>query len=191
MIIILKMIEHCYDRIQACLTKNRSIQRLLMALEKVGCPIDVDRHFICENDDVGQVRAGFDSHHCQIVVYPNGIHSSNELCSIIQHELIHAFDYCRNRMDFRNLQHLACTEIRAAALSDECSIFHHISKSTHPYRWKNQHKPCVRHRAQQSISAIARLANEDIEKLINDIFTRCYNDTNPFDDMLSHRRQHS
>ena len=38
----------------------------------------------------------------------------------LTHELIHTLDYCRAEIDWNNLDHLACTEIRAANLSGEC-----------------------------------------------------------------------
>lgn len=35
--------------------------------------------------------------------------------------MIHMFDYCTNDLDFKNVEHLACTEIRAANLA-HCSF---------------------------------------------------------------------
>lgn len=40
---------------------------------------------------------------------------------VLSHEMIHMFDYCRNKLEFDNLDHLACTEIRAANLC-HCSF---------------------------------------------------------------------
>lgn len=40
---------------------------------------------------------------------------------VLTHEMIHMFDYCRNDLDFKNIDHLACTEIRAANLT-HCSF---------------------------------------------------------------------
>lgn len=40
---------------------------------------------------------------------------------VLTHEMIHMFDYCRNELDFKNMEHLACTEIRAANLT-HCSF---------------------------------------------------------------------
>ena len=30
----------------------------------------------------------------------------------LTHELIHAYDYCRAHLDWNNLKHLACTEVK-------------------------------------------------------------------------------
>lgn len=40
---------------------------------------------------------------------------------VLVHEMIHMFDYCRNELDFKNMEHLACSEIRAANLT-HCSF---------------------------------------------------------------------
>ncbi len=40
------------------------------------------------------------------------------LAASVAHELVHAFDSCRARVD--RCEHLACTEVRAAALSGAC-----------------------------------------------------------------------
>jgi len=41
------------------------------------------------------------------------------LAAVVSHELVHAFDTCRARVD--RCEHLACTEVRAANLSGECN----------------------------------------------------------------------
>lgn len=41
--------------------------------------------------------------------------------AVLLHEMVHMFDYCRNKLDVKNIHHLACTEIRAANLG-HCSF---------------------------------------------------------------------
>lgn len=41
---------------------------------------------------------------------------------ILAHELVHAFDFARAKIDTANIDHIACTEIRAANLSGECEV---------------------------------------------------------------------
>lgn len=57
----------------------------------------------------------------QIVVCQNVARSQGMVQAVLTHEMIHMFDYCRHEMDFKNLEHLACTEIRAANLT-HCSF---------------------------------------------------------------------
>ena len=53
------------------------------------------------------------------------------------HELIHAIDMCRTKMDpLHNCIHLACTEIRAENLSGECSAFKELGRmQAFPQTW--------------------------------------------------------
>ena len=52
----------------------------------------------------------------QIVVCKNNSRSRDVCCSVLSHELIHMFDFCRAKADFTNLQHLACTEASLTVL---------------------------------------------------------------------------
>ncbi|KAG7307548.1 hypothetical protein JYU34_007754 [Plutella xylostella] len=56
--------------------------------------------------------------------------------------MIHMFDYCRNQLDFKNMEHLACTEIRAANLT-HCSFMSAWSQGDASYtRIKKAHQVC-------------------------------------------------
>lgn len=175
-------IDRCYNEINQCLAQDQSIHRLLNALKENGCPFHINRHFRCENSSSNNIRGGFNRQHCQIIIFADKVDSNSEACRIFRHELIHAYDYCRNELDFNDPKHLACTEIRAARLSDECSFFRYLSTSNRPFRWKNQHRQCVRERAKESMRVFPHFSSKHIEQIMNDVFDRCYNDTNPFDD---------
>ena len=47
----------------------------------------------------------------QIVVCQNTSKNQSTCCSVIGHELVHMFDFCRAKVDFTNIEHLACTEV--------------------------------------------------------------------------------
>ena len=175
--------RECYNRAYQCVASHASIRRLLDALLSHGCPFNFDRHLACESDRQNLLRGGFDRSTCQIILYPENLHSSDELCTIFEHELIHAYDYCRIKIDFNNPYHLACTEIRAASLSNQCSIFHHFSTSSQPYLLKNQHSICVKNRARESMEICSDLSRKKINEIIDSVFLRCYNDTEPFDNI--------
>jgi inner membrane protease ATP23 len=173
------IIRRCYEQARQCIESNKSIRRLLDALSSSGCPFNFDRHLTCEidsSDDRGNIRGGFDSSTCQVVLYPKNLHSFKELCTIFQHELIHALDYCRADIDFNNPSHLACTEIRAAS-------------SSQPFRLKNQHSICVKNRTRESMEICSDLPRRNLNQIIDDVFLRCYNDTDPFDEIGRRRRQ--
>ncbi len=181
------IIRNCYDQARQCIASNQSIRRLLTALSSHGCPFNFNRHFICEKSNGENLRGGFDRSTCQIVLYPENLHSFQEFCTIFQHELIHAYDYCRVQIDFTNPSHLACTEIRAASLTNQCSLFNHFSSSSRPFLLKNQHATCVRNRARESMEIRSNLSRQNLDQIINDVFLRCYHDTDPYDEF---RRGH-
>ena len=59
----------------------------------------------------------------------------------IIHELVHAYDICRvENFDASNTAYHACTEIRASALSGECSILHEIYRAK--FQLRNGHYDC-------------------------------------------------
>ncbi|KAJ0047463.1 hypothetical protein NL108_000918, partial [Boleophthalmus pectinirostris] len=95
---------------------------LLGAMKNSGCQVFKSRHFSCEDCD-GTVSGGFDAASSQIVLCQNNINRQSHMNRVVTHELIHAFDHCRANVDwFNNYRHLACSEIRAANLSGECSF---------------------------------------------------------------------
>lgn len=181
-----KIILNCYEQARQCIASNPSIARLLQALSSRGCSWNFDRHLSCELNAENR-RGGFDRSTCQIVLFPENLHSTREFCTILHHELIHAYDYCRAKIDFDNPSHLACTEIRAASLSNQCSLFHHFSSSSRPFLLKNQHGTCVKTRARESMEICTNLSRTVLDQIINDVFLRCYNDTDPYDDFSSRR----
>lgn len=67
------------------------------------------------------VSGGYDPVLNQVVVCQNIARNEGIVQGVLTHEMIHMFDYCRNDLDFKNIDHLACTEIRAANLT-HCSF---------------------------------------------------------------------
>ncbi len=46
----------------------------------------------------------------QIIVCENNLIDENYTATALVHEAIHAYDFCRAKMDFKNFEHIACTE---------------------------------------------------------------------------------
>lgn len=65
-----------------------------------------------------------------------------EFTRTVSHELIHAFDFCRAKLDVNKLEQHACTEIRASALSQECSISMELLRSNFNLRKQYQVISC-------------------------------------------------
>lgn len=98
---------------------------------------------------------------------------------VLTHELIHMFDYCKNQLDFKNLDHLACTEIRAANLA-HCSFLSAVSNGDASFfNIKEAHQYCVRNKALSSILAVRTVSEVDAMKAIDRVFPKCYSDLEP------------
>jgi inner membrane protease ATP23 len=96
----------------------------------------------------------------------------------MHHELIHAIDMCRTKMDpLRNCIHMACTEIRAENLSGECAYANEL-----PYMktFKGHGKECVRRRAIQSVRANPNCTSRASD-YVDAAMERCFQDVYPYD----------
>jgi len=120
--------------------------------------------------------------------------------------LVHAFDHCRARdLDWSDCDHHACSEVRAAALSGDCSFGAEASRGN--WGLRAQAQACARRRAALSVamnpacsgsSSKASLAggvgafgaaaaqggsNRKAREAVDRVFDACFADTAPFDRM--------
>lgn len=98
---------------------------------------------------------------------------------VLTHEMIHMFDSCVNNLDFKNIDHLACTEIRAANLA-HCSF---LSAWTYgdasPLNIKGRHGDCVKSKALSSVLAVRNVSKLEAVEAIERVFPKCYSDLEP------------
>ncbi|KAK2893151.1 hypothetical protein QQF64_034883 [Cirrhinus molitorella] len=168
----------CQIMLQFAMDTSPYAKLLLGAMKSSGCAVYKDRHFSCEDCD-GTVSGGFDAATSQIVLCQNNIHQQAHMNRVVTHELIHAFDHCRARVDwFSNFRHLACSEIRAANLSGDCSFVNEISRFN--FGLKEHHQACVRGRALRSILAVRKVSREEAERVVDEVFDSCFHDHAPF-----------
>ena len=100
--------------------------------------------------------------------------------TILAHELIHAIDMCRAKMDpLRNCMQLACTEIRAENLSGECNMSWEFLRAK-LNGFFGHGKDCVRRRAIDSVKANPNCTAK-AELYVDAAMERCYADTFPFE----------
>jgi inner membrane protease ATP23 len=96
------------------------------------------------------------------------------------HELIHAIDLCRTKMDpLNNCMHMACTEIRAENLSGECDWPRELAKGKIS-KFAGHGAECAKRRATLSVQANPK-CREKAREYVDAAFERCYKDTFPFD----------
>lgn len=98
------------------------------------------------------------------------------------HELIHAIDLCRTKMDpINNCIHMACTEIRAENLSGECGAIRElVNQRTTMGKFRGHGAECVKRRAILSVKANPNCTEKAVD-YVDAAFERCFRDTFPFD----------
>lgn len=100
--------------------------------------------------------------------------------TILSHELIHAIDMCRAKLDpLHNCMQLACTEIRAENLSGECNLYWEFLRGKLD-SWMGHGQQCVRRRAINSVRANPNCTAK-AETYVDAAMERCYADTFPFE----------
>ncbi|KAJ1922294.1 Mitochondrial inner membrane protease atp23 [Mycoemilia scoparia] len=112
----------------------------------------------------------------------NGFFSKDHMEDTMAHEMIHAYDHCNFKVNWLNLEHHACSEIRAASLSGDCRLLRELKRGH--YGFIKQHQKCVKRRAILSLlSNPSCKSKEDAERAVNKVFDSCFNDTRPFDEI--------
>ena len=139
------------------------------ALESHGCPVVPRRHLACEPLP-STLDAGFDLDSSQIVLCSDKTGPSpSRVASLLAHEMVHAFDRCTAHVDFADSAHLACTEVRAAALV-HCRTVPCVTGR----------EECVKGRAVASVVAVKGVTPAEAREQVDRVFDKCYADKEPF-----------
>ncbi|CRK89897.1 CLUMA_CG003629, isoform A [Clunio marinus] len=168
----------CEQNVYKCVLNSPLIKLMMGALKSSGCPVDIRRHISCEVCDKS-VTGGYDPVLNQIVVCQNMAKTEGFVQGVLAHEFVHMFDFCRNDLDFRNIDHLACTEIRAANLT-HCSFMSAIMQGdASPLNIKATHQYCVKSKALASVLAVRDVTLNEAIEAVERVFPKCYNDLEP------------
>lgn len=89
------------------------------------------------------------------------------------------YDYCRAKVDFTDLRHLACTEIRAANFW-HCSFSSSwVDGDSGLLHVKKRHETCVKNKALMSILMVRDIDLQQAATIVDEVFDKCYNDLDP------------
>ncbi|GAW19246.1 hypothetical protein ANO14919_087310 [Xylariales sp. No.14919] len=140
---------------------------------------------LTEDGQVHRSSGGFDPG-SGILICANEIRSQGHLEDTLAHEMVHAWDHLRWKVDWagdKNLQQAACTEIRASMLSGECR-WTKEALTRRNWTLTQQFQDCVRKRAVESLLARPR-CKDDVQavKVVNQVWDSCFSDTRPFDEV--------
>eukprot|EP00055_Hartaetosiga_balthica_P001247 m.138182 g.138182 ORF g.138182 m.138182 type:complete len:227 (-) comp13531_c0_seq1:40-720(-) len=176
--------EECSaEELERCETwKNNIVKHdpfvkfMLGHLDKAGCPVDTSKFFTCLNCPIS---GAFDQGNNEVILCANTLTSESHTATVMTHELIHAFDHCRGKIDFSNIEHLACTEIRAGSLSGDCFFTRELARGN--LGFAKHHQTCVKRRAILSILAVLDVDKETATAAVEKVWDTCFKDTEPFD----------
>ncbi|GAB6032180.1 hypothetical protein CHUAL_010828 [Chamberlinius hualienensis] len=168
----------CERKVYNCIQKSPLVKLMLSALKSSGCEVDIGRHITCESCEI-PVTGGYDPEYNQIVICHNTVKTEGLLQGVLTHELIHMFDFCRADIDFKNLKHLACTEIRAANLTHCSFITAALEGHASPFNIAGRHAECVKDKAVKSMVAVRKISAVEARAIVDSVFDKCYNDLEP------------
>jgi len=146
---------------------------------QAGCP--VSRSFFKVEPCADAVGGGFRPPD-GVVLCHNHLPRAVDVTQAMAHELIHAYDHCRAAdLDWAALDHHACSEVRAASLSGDCSFANEVMRGHAGVR--GQHQACARRRAALSVAMNPACVGgpREAEAAVDRVFDACFADTAPFD----------
>ncbi|ORX55826.1 metalloprotease ATP23 [Hesseltinella vesiculosa] len=162
------------------LIKNNPPVRFMMdELHKIGKSVD-EESFKCVPCD--ETRAGGFSPDEGIILCHNRLASKGRQEETMVHEMVHMYDNHKFKVNWTDLNHHACSEIRAASLSGDCRWTNEIRRGF--YTFTKQHQACVKRRAILSVQQNPHChSKEEAEQAVNSVFESCFADTRPFDEI--------
>ncbi|KAF9514984.1 hypothetical protein BS47DRAFT_1484718 [Hydnum rufescens UP504] len=119
----------------------------------------------------------------EVLLCQDGFHSKKHMEDTLVHELIHLYDHAKFKVDWNDLRHVACSEIRAANLSGDCKWDRELMRRG-ILGFTKHHQVCVRRRATLSVAQHpACKSEEDAKRAVNEAWESCIGDTRPFDEI--------
>ena len=172
----------CRDLVSKAMVRCPKVRVLTEALQKLGFPTDEIVHCIHCPDDA-RAAGGYMPEHKAVIMCQQWVsHVPAEVENTLAHELVHAYDDARAFIDWHNLTQHACTEIRAAHISGDCTFGREIDRMniTSPAQISGAGDRCVRRRAQLSVAMSCGDADAAREA-VNRAWKICRNDYAPFE----------
>ncbi|PPQ69662.1 hypothetical protein CVT26_001531 [Gymnopilus dilepis] len=172
-------IRDCERKKEYLMNYSPVVVFMLKHLKASGCEVPMS-NVLCAPCDMSKA-GGFTPDPGAVILCAGHFFSQQHMESTITHELMHMYDHCRFKVDWANLRHHACSEIRANNLSGDCRFTRELRRGF--LSFSKQHQACVRRRAVESVTANPACPNEAAaERAVNEVWESCFNDTRPFDE---------
>ena len=181
--------EECLTRRDIAIQRDPTVKFMIEKIEALGCKLPTS-FFECQ-ECPPNIRGGFVPPSVDVSTgkrdpakialcdtgFPEG---QNGVNITLAHELIHAYDHCRAKIKWDSCVQHACTEVRAANLSGDCS-FHREFVGRGQYSFKGQGQKCVKRRALLSVMGNPNCDEIKAKMAVDKVFDVCYQDTAPFE----------
>ncbi|KAK9808691.1 hypothetical protein WJX72_002015 [[Myrmecia] bisecta] len=169
--------DDCQELVDRALARNPTVKFMVDKLAEAGCKIS--KPFVRVENCNQEVGGGFRPPD-GVVICHNKLTGQEQIEHALTHELIHAYDHCRVRnLEWTNCEHHACSEVRAASLSGDCSWKQELMRGN--YGIRSQHQVCVRRRAELSVAMNPHCSGPRAKLAVDTVFAKCFQDTEPFD----------
>ncbi|KAI9090818.1 peptidase M76 family-domain-containing protein [Phlyctochytrium arcticum] len=168
-------IKQCEKWRDEVMEKSVRVRTLLSGLASNGCAFRKE-HFSCVTCD--ETLAGGFGPTAGVHLCSNIFNTSEQLEDTMAHELVHAYDYCTTKLNFEDIEHHACTEIRAAHLSGDCNFTKELRRGFGAFQ--GQFERCVRRRAALAVSYNPEHTLEKAKDVVNKLYPVCMADIAPF-----------
>ena len=87
------------------------------------------------------------------------------------------FDDCSSKIDWSDLRHLACSEVRAANLAHCLGPLSGFMRDGAPLL--DGHAACVKAKASRSVQLVGKVSKEQAVSVVEQVFNKCYLDLEP------------
>ncbi len=176
----------CQEHLISCVEKMPMVRNILGAMRAHGCEMTLDRNFSCDMCSPGGAGGvgreagygGYDEGANQVFVCANNARSEGKVHGTLVRALLAAFDSCVARVDHRNVDHLACTEVRKANLAN-CNLGAYWRRTDAHFAVKGRHADCVRKTAVDGMVDGRFVDRAAAEEAVDRVFDRCYADLEP------------
>lgn len=172
----------CEENVLYCAQRMPMVQHMLQALKAAGCPVTFARHLSCESclpgNDAGVNHGGYDETRNQVFVCGNNAVNVGDVHTVLIRGLLTMYEACTARVDFKNVDHLACLEVKQANLTS-CNFLNYLSQKFGRLGITREHARCVRATAQYRMINARFVDPEVAVAAIDRVFDKCYKDLEP------------
>lgn len=170
--------KNCHEWRDFMLQNSPTVRFMIEQIEKVGGNMSA-KNIICAECD--EMKSGGFHPQLGILLCQNKLQGQYHTEDTLAHELVHAYDHCKFDVDWMDLRHHACSEIRASSLSGECRMMNQMWKYGF-WTFGKGHQACVKRRATLSVRAHPKCKSDlEAATIVNQVFDSCFSDTRPFD----------